>query len=298
LEPDTAQVVDNLIAGARYVARRGSRFALRKIWSAVRLLCSLRAHAEVLEVLAHPEFRDLLRVNPRIPFKYFGPYIAVGLPVRTRRAILVSHYQFLQRRFVRNFVDSVIEQSLILWRQDIGGRVCEITLNLPSLHIEGELCLLLEMEGSEVYRLVFSFGPGAPFGAEDDFVLAVTNIQGAQDFDRVKTATKVCHDVQPSHLLMAALSGVAEATGISRLVGFHETRQLSRGRELYFSYEKFFLGYGGVARTHGSYHVPLPFLEKPVAEIKSNHRPRTLRKRQFKSAIQSAVCASFRHYLK
>ena len=110
-EPAAGQVADNLIAGARYVVRRGSRFALRKTWSAVRLLFSLRAHAEVLEVLAHPAFRGLPRVSPRLPFKYFGPYIAVGLPLKTRRAVLLGHYRFLQSSFVGSFLRARIVEK-------------------------------------------------------------------------------------------------------------------------------------------------------------------------------------------
>lgn len=297
-EPAVSPIVENLDAGARYVIHRGLGFALRKTWAAVRLLCSLRAHAKVLRVLSHPEFRGLPRVRPRLPFKYFGVYVALGLPLRTRRAILVTHYEFLRRHFVDGFLDEVLERPPVLWQQTLDDREFRIHLDFPPSDYEGDLRLLFTMDGVEIYRLIFVFAPGAELGSGDGPVMVVSNIQGAQDFDRVKVATKVCHDVQPSNLLMAALNGVAESTGISRLVGFHNSRMISGGRELFFSYEKFFIGYGGEPRDGMSYHVALPYAEKPVTEVKSNHRTRTLRKRQFKGDIQSEVAAAVRRRLK
>lgn len=296
-EPIAGYALSSLFFGVRYLCRRGARFAAGKAWSAVCLLFSIRPHLRVLKVLSHAQTAPLIRNHPRLPFKYFGQYIALDLPLGVRRAIFVSHYAFLQRRFDAAFLVSLLRDAPTLWEVEIDGMSFRIALDFPDSDYEGDLRLVFKLDRIEAYKLIFVFGPGHCFGAQDETVLIVTNIQGAQDFDAVKLATKTCHDIQPAHILMAALSGLAEAAQISTLYGFHETRQISHGRQLYFSYEKFFAAYGEEVPGQKMYCMRLPYFEKPMREIRTNHRQRNLRKRRFKADIRAQVMRAIERHL-
>jgi uncharacterized protein len=287
----------NLLACARYVSQRGALFAAGKTWQAMRLLFSLREHVLLMKLLSHPQSALLIQDHPRLPFKYLGNYIALRLPLRVRRSILAAHYRFLQQKFSVKFLDFVLRSPPVLWQSVIDERAFKITVDYPDSDYEGDLRFVFSMDDSEVYKLIFVFASGREFDLPGE-VIVVTNIQGAPDFDRVKVATKTCYDIQPAHILMAAASGLAEATRVSCLLGFHETRQISNGHGLIFSYHKFFATYGDEIGRQKMYRVPLPYSEKPVADIRSNHRNRNLRKRRFKAGIRSQVIGAVRGYLK
>jgi uncharacterized protein VirK/YbjX len=290
-------VVANLIAGARYVSHRGAHFAAGKTWRAARLLLSFGSFIRLLRLLSHPQSAGLAREHPGLPFKYLGDYVALRLPMRVRRSILESHYRFLQQKFTVTFLDLVRRERPVLWQASLDGRSFHILIDFPERHYEGDLRLNFAMDGAELYRLIFVFAEGRDLNFEEGIILIMTSIQGDGDFSGIKLATKTCHDTQPAHILMAALSGLAESTGIATLFGFHETRQISRGDELFFSYERFFESYGKEITDTKMYQIRMPYFEKPVAEIKTNHRSRNLRKRQFKAEIRAQVKRAVEKYL-
>jgi uncharacterized protein len=279
---------EGLKSSARYAFSRGAWYAAGKAWRAMRLLFMLRGHIALQKLLSHPQFRTLIREQPLLPVKYLVPYVARGLSTRTRRSILFAHYQFIQRVFRPEFLDCVM-RSLPLWLATIDAHAFLISLDFPYSNQEGDLQLVFKMDAAEVYRLIFVFAPGKDFNMADDIVIAISNIQGAQEFDRVKLATKRCSDIQPAHILMAALGGLAQATNISSLLGFHGDRQISRSAKLFFSYEKFYANYGEEVLGEKMHRARLPFFERPVSDIQSNHRKRSLRKRQFKVEIRTQV---------
>jgi uncharacterized protein VirK/YbjX len=256
----------------------------------------LRGHIALRKLLSHAQYTTLIREQPLLPVKYLVPYVARGLSTRIRRSILFAHYQFIQRAFRPAFLESVM-RGLPLWCATIGVHAFRISLDFPFSNTEGDLQLVFRMDAAEVYRLVFVFASGGDFNLDADMVIAITSIQGAQDFDRVKLATKRCLDIQPAHILMAALGGVAKATHISNLLGFHGDRQISRCPQLFFSYANFYANYGEEIACRKMHHVRFPYVERPVSHIQSNHRKRSLRKREFKADIRAEVVNRVSQYL-
>jgi uncharacterized protein VirK/YbjX len=287
---------ESVKACACFASSRGVRYSAGKAWSALRVLFSLRQHLVVQKLLSDPQYMMLIREQPLLPLKYASPYVALGLSTRVRRSILSAHYQFLRQKFRPTFLDSVLG-SLPLWLATMGAQEFQISIDFPYSNTEGDLQLVFRMDGTKVYKLIFVFASGRDFDLADDMVIAVTNIQGAADFDRVKLATRKCHDIQPAHMLMAALSGLADATNISTAVGFHGDRQISRCTRLFFSYEDFYDIYGEKILGRKMHRMPLPHSEKPVSDIQSNHRKRSLRKRRFKADIRAQVSNTVAQYL-
>jgi uncharacterized protein VirK/YbjX len=291
----SASFLTNLIAGAEYLYQKVLRLTLPRAYRGLQFLLSLPGHLRVLRVLSHPQSARLVREHPPLAFKYWWRYVALRLPMKTRRSILLSHFQFLQRTFSRTFLDLVERLSPTLWSQTIEQKTFHVALELI-LGCEGELRLAFSMMGSQVYKLIFVFASGRDFNLRDEIIIIVSSIQGVHDFDRVKLATKMCHDIQPAHILMAALGGLAEAANVSAIVGLHQTRQLFRD-QLSFSYDKFFEAYGDEIPGEDMYYIRVPYVRKPVSEIKPTHRGRNLRKRRFKADVHDQTVRALQEYL-
>jgi hypothetical protein len=113
----------------------------------------------------------------------------------------------------------------------------------------------------------------------------------------VKAATKACDDIQPAHVLMAALEGIAAATHLSTILGPHETRQLFYGEKLFFSYGAFFETYGKEIPDQQMYRISVPYYLKPSFQVKATHRRRNLRKRQFRADVHRQAVQALSQYL-
>ena len=289
----------NLRTGWEYLYKRGSRFAFPRMYQAARLLFSLPQHINVLRVLTHPQSAGLARQYPLLAFKYLADYVVLKLPMKSRRSIFLYHFQFLQRTYSTTFLDSVQRLSPILWRQTIEQKTFHVTMELLGvLGCEGELRLVFYMEGSEVYRLIFVFASGREFNLQDETIVIVSGIQGVPNFERVKVATKICCDIQPAHILMTAIGGLADAAGVSAILGPHDTRQLFCRPKLYFSYSSFFETYGKEIPNHKMYYISVPLPQKPVSEIKATHRRRNRQKRHFRAGVHCQVVQAIQEYLR
>jgi uncharacterized protein VirK/YbjX len=294
---DSVSAFAACIAAVRYLRHNGVRVAISKIWQAVLLLFSLRDHAVVVRVLSHPQSAQLARKYPLLTFKYLGRYVALGLPLRMRRSIFIAHFQSLQRRFNTTFLASLESLPVKLWRKTIGRHTFDVTLSLKYvIEHEGDLLLFFHMDGDVVYRLVFVFASGRDFHLPDETIILVSGVQGVPDFARVKSATRMCCDIQPAHILMAALGAIAGVTEVSTVLGLHQERQLFSPKVV-FHYDRFFEIYGTEVPGQKIYKMAIPYVEKPLSEIKTSHRKRTLRKRQFKADTHHQVAEVIKQHL-
>jgi uncharacterized protein VirK/YbjX len=295
---DAATLLSSLAAGTAYLLRRGAHFMLPRAQRAARLLICLPHHLQVLRVLKHPQSAGLARQYPRMAFKYLDSYVALRLPIKTRRSIFVAHFRFLQRAFNARFIDVVQRLSPTLWHQTIEQHAFRVAIELIAIMgREGELRLVFYMDDNEVYRLIFVFASGRDFDLADETVAIVSGIQGAHDFERVKLATRTCCDVQPAHILMAALGAIAEATHVSTILGLHEQRQLLSGEKLFFSYARFFETYGTEIPHQQMYRIRVPYPNKPMLEVKASHRRRNRQKREFRRDVRDQTLAAIQAYL-
>lgn len=291
-------MLSNLVAGTTYLLQKGAHLVLPRVQRAARLLICLPQHLQVLRVLGHPQSAGPVRQYPRMVFKYLDSYVALRLPITTRRSIFVAHFRFLQRAFNANFIDAVQRLSPTLWRQTIEQRAFRVAIELIAIMgREGDLRLVFYMDDTEVYRLMLVFASGRDFDLPDETIAIASGTRGAHDFEPVKLATKACCDIQPAHILMAALAAVAETTHVSTILGLHEQRQLLSGDKLCFSYARFFEMYGTQIPRQQMYRIRVPYLNKPVLEVKASHRRRNRRKREFRREVRAQSVAAIRHHL-
>ena len=277
----------------RNILQRRSILRLKTWRRAILLLVNGRQHVRLIRILSHPQSAQLMLSNPEMSYKYLRNYISFEISTKNSLAILIGHYSYLQKHFREDFLNLVYQRPVPLWSKTINDAAFEIAMDFPhTIDYEGDLCLVFKKDQVSIYRIIFVIANGKSFQLDDDNVIFLSSVQGMRDFEAVKQATKLCHDIQPAHLLMAAMSGVGKALGFDTIVSIGNKNQISQGVKFYFSYDKFFDSYGERVPDTNFYKIPLPYKEKPLELIENHHRKRTQKKRQFKNDIRDEVALS------
>lgn len=262
-------------------------------------------HWEVVQAMSGQHTRDLLQTYSRAVYRYTLPYLSTRFDRTERQQMLVSHYDFLNTSLRAVFFRRVLGDSMTLWQREIEGSVFSIGVAGPCLHREGDLTLVLKMDGCRLYRMAFSLVK-APLLKMDAgasrHVIYVGQVQGYPEcFAQIRQATRLCRDVAPADLLMAAMAGLGSALGITMVAGVGVEDSLSYKSLVELntskSYSDFWEKFQGMLPQGGHYTLALPLAEKPIAQVKSNHRGRTLAKRELKKSISDEAEAMMRPML-
>jgi hypothetical protein len=147
-----------------------------------------------------------------------------------------------------------------------------------------------------LYKLVFTISPGSIFGAAAEQTLVVSCIQGvAGELDAINFSTKLCHGCSPLYILFSACQAFSSVLNVRVIVGISTACQIARynaGKKnmlFFMDYNEFWRKLGAVEKIPNYFLLTLPVKEKPLLEIKRNHRSRTARKRMFKSRVFEEV---------
>lgn len=262
------------------------------------------AHRRVVAAVRGAHTRSILATYPRVVYRYTLPYLSSVFDRKARVQIFQQHYGFLNNRLQPEFFQHVLDDTLTLWSTTRDEHSFALTLAGPCPDREGELTLRFKMDGTTIYRLAFSVMDAALVGQPDDaapvapgMVLYVGQIQGCKvGFELIRQATRTCQDVAPPDLLMASLFGVAEAWHIATIAGVDYDHCLTFDKlkklDTRFDLSAFWAKYRASQNQHGHHVLNLPFTDKPISEVKANHRGRTVAKRGFKLQISQACAAS------
>jgi uncharacterized protein VirK/YbjX len=288
----------------RDMADKGLTGSLAMVQRLLKVWARLPEHLGLLKVIKGATTRQLLAVYPRIAYRYSLPYLSEQFAWSERVRMMKAHYSLLNQVHGAKFFEQVLGRGFDLHTWSIAGRQFRLAMQGPCLvsrHREGDLCLVIQMDGQVLYRLAFSVIPtdvvdlpAAQSRGASPLALYVGHVQGkAGQIDRMREATGLCHDVAQQDLLMSALGGLAAAWGINRVVGVRDQSNLSQAyiaqSAASFQYESFWARYHAVLTEQGHHAMSLPFAEKPITEIAAKHRRRTLTKRQFKQSLAESV---------
>jgi uncharacterized protein VirK/YbjX len=305
IKPSTIQLLASLttltsLALIRELVKDGLNAALVRIWKGAWIFIHPRTCFKVVRVLSSVETWPVLRAEPRLLFKYLSDYLGADLSRKERASILIDHYAFLTNRLRGNFFRMIVDCRVELWRQKIGEHMVRICLTFPrttTAHHEGDLSLVFEANGVEIYVLSFAIGPGSIAGLPASRVIYIARVQGkGKGLHLIRTATKMCLDISPPALLLAAAEGVATALGLSHMVGIGADNHISANGDfngMVKAYDEFWLAAGGLRLERNLYHLQVPSTHKPIQSIKQNHRSRVLRKREYKFAVKEQVRIAF-----
>lgn len=252
-------------------------------------------------VFGSVKLRPILRVEPRLMFKFLHDYLTTDLSPKERAAMLIHHYAFLEERAEAGFFRHIVDQRIELWQLTVDEHAYRIWLLFPRTpHSEGDLTLMFEADGVDIYNLSFTIGPGAIAGVDARDAMYIARVQGkGRGVDRIREATRNCLDVSPATLLLTAAEGIATALGLKCMIGIGaDTHVISRENEkldnLVKAYDEFWTAAGGSRLSRNMYELAVPSPGKPILAVKRDHRSRTHRKRRFKKTVKEQVHQAFR----
>ncbi|RZI85610.1 MAG: DUF535 domain-containing protein [Rubrivivax sp.] len=254
-------------------------------------------HWQVMQAIGGAHTKGLLKAYPRAVYRYTLPYLSMNFDRAERQRLLKGHYDFLNTALSASFYERVMDDAMVLWEQEIQGNLFSISVSGPCMHREGDLTLVFKMDGCAVYRIAFSLVASPLLKLNPQFqqnisrhIVYVGQVQGYPGgFEHLRQATKQCRDVAPADLLMAAVAGLAGALGITMVAGVGYENSLSYQNLLKlksnFSYADFWEKHHGIRSEGGHYILQVPLAEKPIQQVKANHRGRTLLKRELKKQV-------------
>lgn len=264
-------------------------------------------------LLTYPELRRMQALTTALPlqpllaqqhrfvYKYLSSYTAASFSRSQRLAAILQHYAFLGAVAKPQFF-AALAGRVVLWQEQHGDDVFTISLSYPLFaFFEGELSLNFSVNSTVVQVVVFVVVPGQLVQLPDAQTMLVGQVQGMQYPELIKLATKSLQDITPAALLVNAAYGLAAAWQLPHLAGVSKQQQLSvRTRTSGgFDYDRFWEQFNGQRTAANFYMLAVNDPEKPLEEVKAKYRARTLRKRQFKQGVRTAVEQSLRSsYLK
>ena len=252
--------------------------------------------ARVALLALAPGLRPLWRQQPTALLRYSIPAYAIGMAPADRTEFLVRHYRRLGRFFGSQSAARIFGSGLELWSRRAEGASLSVALEVnPPFNLEGESNLVMRIDGERIYVLSFVIGPAERLGAGPGEALMVTQLQGMRGTGPlVRLATKAMSDVGPQLLLMAVAQGIATALRVRRIIGIGAARQVcvpaaGPNGDFLSAYDQFWQSIEGERLASGDYQFPVPIRDKPLAQIKLNHRGRVRRRRAVRTTIAAAV---------
>ena len=248
---------------------------------------------------SNPDLAKLIHNHPRLIYRYLGDYLISTLSTADKLIVLASHYKFLLTITQKDFFKR-IQAKAYLWQEIHNNNHYSIALEFPfGRDSEGDLSLVVEFNSRPVYLASFTFIRVKVMPFQVEKAIFVGRMQGLTDIDLIRNTTKSLHDIAPPALLIAALQGIASACKITTLIGVSNDQQLSTTKKyVYFNYDSFWDSLGAAKTKYDLFSLTIPFTEKPIEQIKHNHRRRTLYKRQFKNRIRQVVSVHFDEFLR
>lgn len=270
------------------------------VWNMLRNLDSFPKIRELLK--AEPYF-EMFQHNPRFVFKAFGQdYLARGLGSNQRVAAFLHHYMRLHTSFSKYKLKMLLNLDILLYRVFESENELSIRIITSRPHDkEGELSLLLMLNGSVLYTLAFTIVPGWVVSSESAESILISRLQGSAGCypDKLRIATRLLCGVQPRAALLAALQGCASAIAIEHLSsvssGIQSSYEEGFGECFRNNYEGFFGERWGTSNWSGFLDCKLPVEERAILSNDQGHRRRARIRRASRKEIEASCCTTLRN---
>jgi uncharacterized protein VirK/YbjX len=242
-------------------------------------------------------------------------YLVRGLTFRQRCDAAVFHYEHEVSTFGSEYVDAVYEKGgLLLWRIQTQDAVVEIRLmsGIDVLY-EGGISLVLYVNGGRYAVLSYSSVRSSVFlpsridvhsdVGHEAVTLFIARKQLAADHSYQQVFNKAVDRSTPGHLLFAALTGVALAQGIRRVIAIspdvHPSCTVERRQQFDLAYSQFWESLSGRKLSPYGYVIDLPMQMTPLAELDLKARKRAVARREHIDSVAiSSQTAISQHIVK
>lgn len=278
----------------RRLAHKSPTSIARKLWL---VATNATRQASIMRALAQPAFADYTLRFPCLTYKYIEENdLAQSFTMRERATCHLHHYRFLQSRFSSGLLSRLLQDQVSVFEACEDGHrfVIAMAVAIQGFY-EGELRLVFQVDGDEVFGLSFTFIPGSLVGSKSRDVVLISRLQGVKGrHELIYLAEKALLGIKPAALLVSALEGVCAACGVSELAGVTAANQPYFHPEIEhifkLAYDDFFTDIEATIVRPGFFHSPIPLHRKPMELINKSKRARARKRRAFKSQIADEVC--------
>lgn len=286
-----------------YKQRMKFRFVILTCLKGIKLIFFIPSHRKVINALSFPNLNPLTTRHPSLIIKHLRKYLSLNFSTKTRTMILINHYNFLNSHLTHNFYQQIIENHIILWKDEKESTDYKITITFPNeFDREGDLSLTFTANNSPLFVLSFTIIPSKVIGISENQTLMISRLQGVKGNGAlIKEAAKTFSDNSLATILLAATQGIALSLNIKNIVGINAKNQISyssANKKLFLTnYDEFWLAHGATRLSNKMFYLPIPLPEKSLNFIQRNHRRRTKRKRMVKHQITNQVYKTFQENL-
>jgi uncharacterized protein VirK/YbjX len=288
-----------IIESARYLSRADQPLGGKAVWkyllrSALQFRGSQRWASFLLE---DGEYRQMLRLQPRLLLKPHRPYLRKDATAAQRVHWLMDHYRWVRETWSSDFTLGLYQnrQRQLAELETEGGTRYQLTLR-PTCKFdrEGELLISLERDGLPL--AVVSF---AMVRRDTEWVANVGCLQGASPElgrDAVKAATTDLHGLRPKQAVLTALYTFARGYGVDRVLAVgnddhvHMARRSSR-EKISADYDSFWREMGG-EMAGDSFVLPRRLTRKSGDEIPSRKRAQYRRRQGLEDSMIAQIRAA------
>ncbi|WP_158903626.1 DUF535 family protein [Burkholderia sp. L27(2015)] len=260
------------------------------------LILNIRSHWALSHAMTLAGLPKEAEFYKSMRFRYLRTYYLGGrFSIAARLAIATHHYITVAKNFKQEFLVASRGHGYKLWNKETEGEVFDIHLRFPyAYNYDGDLCLALGSQGEDAYIVTLSIAPGHIVNSAERRVLLISGIQGiAGKIDTIRKVTEVCNNVSPVHLLIMAAEALADTVGASAIVGIGNRQMPSdqgpKDDRHAFDYDAFWMPMVGKDAPEKTYHMHLPFMDKPIELIPAKHRSRARKRRELRNQIREDI---------
>ncbi|WP_417359554.1 VirK/YbjX family protein [Gallaecimonas pentaromativorans] len=251
-------------------------------------------YQRTLALFSPPGLQLVLHRHARAVEKIFKPYLMAKFNPQQRHTMLARHYWLLMQLWSRPALALYLERGLTLCRFDgADGRCLEVRLEyIPQFQREGELTLVMRMDGERFYSVTFSLTQNEQ-GQTGLFIGCLQGPGKDSPFneDDIRALTRHCFGVRPKVLALALLGMVAEAwhcrfiQAVSNQGHIFSSRRYQRKSKVKTDYDALWVECGGEAIDANLWALPVSLPRKPLEEVASKKRSQYRQRYQWLDAL-------------
>ena len=248
---------------------------------------SLRCHphaSDWYDWLNKPSMAAAIRINPMLYRKIIRPYVSPSWKTDRKLHVLIRHHEYMATRLTRvHFLNACTRDGLGLLTLAHEGEEYQIRcVSNQRYSKEGELTLVLlsTKYGCYVSSLTFVIVERDTGSGRVMLIGGSQGLPADADKNIIKEVSKILHGLRPKALLLFVAQEIARTWQLDGIraasnrthISRHSDYALNRTRRPKLSYDEFWTESGGTRNGDDYYDLPMNFIRRSDAEIKSNKR--------------------------
>jgi uncharacterized protein VirK/YbjX len=230
-------------------------------------------------------------------------YLSKRFNLPQRLECAMTHHEFEFEKYRTEYVDRVYRSNgALLWQKIVDGH--HFTLMLictEDTRHEGDLSVVLSVDGMGLGRMSFSYINASVFGLAPEMTILISRNQSYHNPGR-KLFLNSFKQNAPPYFCLAAICGIAMASGFKAFFGINHDAQVSyeKAFDTGFrnSYSALWGKFEGVEVCSQAYKLDVPLKLRPLNEVSPTHRTRARKRRAYWNDIMQSTCWGMTEYLK